>query len=33
MDAQEALAELIAAAEEISRLKAITGRTRPTVIT
>jgi phosphoglucomutase len=33
MDAQQALADLIAAAEEVSRLKAITGRTRPTVIT
>ena len=33
MDAQQALADLIAAAEDISRLKAITGRTRPTVIT
>jgi phosphoglucomutase len=33
MDAQQALADMICAAEEISRLKAITGRDQPTVIT
>jgi phosphoglucomutase len=33
MDAQQALADMIAAAEEISRLQAITGRDQPTVIT
>jgi phosphoglucomutase len=32
-DAQQALADLIAAAETVSRLQAITGRARPTVIT
>ncbi len=33
MDPQQALADLIAASDEISRLKAITGRQQPTVIT
>lgn len=33
LDAQEALAELIAAAGEVSRLQALTGRDKPTVIT
>jgi len=33
LDAQQALAELIAAAEEISQLKALSGRNGPTVIT
>jgi len=33
VDAQQALHELIAAVETVSRLQAITGRTRPTVIT
>ena len=32
-DAQQALADLIAAADALSRLQAITGRARPTVIT
>ncbi len=33
MDAQQALASMIAAADEVSQLKALTGRDRPTVIT
>ena len=33
MDPQQALADLIAASDDISRLKAITGRQQPTVIT
>jgi phosphoglucomutase len=33
VDAQQALADLIAAADAVSRLQAITGRARPTVIT